>query len=188
MNDVIRTIKERRSIRKYTEKQVSAVDVDTIVDAGIYAPSGGGNIEQDVNFTIIQNKELLDKINILSKEVAKQSDMGWLKELGNNENFHCLYNAPTLIIISYNENSPSAVYDCSAVTENMLLAAESIGLGTCWLYFPLQAFEGDRKDELLKELHIPNGFKPITSVIIGYRENEKPKTPERKIKNIFYAR
>jgi nitroreductase len=70
----------------------------------------------------------------------------------------------------------------------MLLASESVGLGSCWLYFPLQAFDGDKKDELLKELKIPNGFKPFTSMIVGYKENDKFDTPERKINNIFYVK
>jgi nitroreductase len=70
----------------------------------------------------------------------------------------------------------------------MLLASESIGLGACWLYFPLQAFDGDKKDELLNELKIPNGFKPFTSMIVGYKENNEINIPEREIKNIFYIK
>jgi nitroreductase len=108
--------------------------------------------------------------------------------LGNNEDFNCLYNAPALIIISNKENYPCAVYDCSAVTQNILLSAESIGLGSCWLYFPLQAFDYDKTGELLEELKIPQGYKPITSVIIGYKENNNIEIPERKIRNISYIK
>jgi nitroreductase len=187
-NEVIKNIKERRSIRNYTEKQIPDNDLNTIIEAGIYAPNGGGDIENDIYFTIVQNKNVLNKLNSLAKEAAKQTDMEWLKELGNNKDFNCLYNAPTLIIISYKENSPCGIYDCSAVTQNMLLAAESLGLGSCWLYFPLQAFEKDRNGELLKELKIPQKYKPITSMIIGYKENNETNIPKRKTENIFYIK
>jgi nitroreductase len=70
----------------------------------------------------------------------------------------------------------------------MLIAAESIGLGSCWLYFPLQAFDNDKNGELMEELKIPQGFKPITSMIIGYNENNEINIPEKKTKNIFYVK
>jgi nitroreductase len=70
----------------------------------------------------------------------------------------------------------------------MLLAAESIGLGSCWLYFPLQAFDNDKNGELIKELKISQGFKPITSMVLGYKENDEINIPERKTKNIYYIK
>jgi nitroreductase len=187
-NETIKIIKQRRSTRQFLEKQVSENDLNTLIQTGLYAPHGGGDIEQDIYFTIIQNKNILDKLNLLAKGAAKQSEMEWLKDLGNNGDFNCLYNAPALIIISNKENSPCAVYDCSAVTQNILLTAESIGLGSCWLYFPLQAFDYDKNDELLKELKIPQGYKPITSIIIGHKGNNIIEIPERKVKNIYYIK
>jgi hypothetical protein len=61
-------------------------------------------------------------------------------------------------------------------------------MGSCWLYFPLQAFQTKRGDELLKELKIPKEYKPITSVIIGYKENSETSIPKRKTKNITYIK
>jgi nitroreductase len=183
-NETIKIIKQRRSTRNYRDKPVTDNDLNIIIEAGLYAPNGGGNIEQDIYFTIVQNRDMLDEINRLAKEFAKRSEMPWLQELGNNENFNCLYNAQTLIIISYKKDSVCAVYDCSAVTQNILLASESLGLGSCWLYFPLQAFETKCGDELLKELKIPKEYKPITSVIIGYKETSEISIPKRKTENI----
>jgi nitroreductase len=185
-NGTIKIIKQRRSVRNYSEKQISEDTLNLIIEAGIYAPNGGGNIEKDIFFTVIQNKEVLNKINLLAKEFAQKSKMEWLKELGNNNDFNCLYNAPSLIIVSYKKESVCAVYDCSAATQNMLLAAESLGLGTCWLYFPLQAFEYQNGNELLAEIKIPEGYKPITSMIIGYKENNETNIIKRKTKNIIY--
>jgi nitroreductase len=183
-NETLKIIKQRRSVRSYTEKQVSESDIATILDAGLYAPNGGGNIGEDVFFTIIQDKELLQKINFLSKEAAKKSPLAWLRDLGRNEQYDSLYNAPVLIIVSYTENAPSAVFDCSAITQNMLLAAESLGLGSCWLYFPLQAFEHDKNGALAKELQIPDDYKPVTSLILGYKTDSAIVVPERKTDHI----
>jgi nitroreductase len=187
-NEVIKNIKQRRSIRQYLEKQISEYDLNTIINAGLYAPNGGTNFEEDICFTIIQNMDILNKINVLAKEAAKKSSLKWLKELGHNENFNCFYNSQTYIIISVKGQSESTAYDCSALTQNMLLAAESIGLGSCWLYFPLQAFDNDKNGELFKELKIAQGFKPITSLVVGYKENNEINIPERKPKNIYYIK
>jgi nitroreductase len=187
-NETIKIIKQRRSIRNYKNKQISDKDLDIIIETGLYAPNGGGNIENDIYFTIIQNEKMLNKINLLAKEFAKQSEMPWLKELGNNENYNCLYNAQTLMIISYKKDSVCAVYDCSAATQNILLASESVGLGSCWLYFPLQAFETKYGEELLQELKIPKEYKPITSIIIGYKKNDEENIPKKETKNIVYIK
>jgi nitroreductase len=185
-NETIKTIKQRRSVRDYGEEQVSGGDLDIILEAGLYAPSGGGNIEEDIYFTIIRNTETLNTINILAKEFAKQSELSWIKELGEDENFNCLYNANTLIVISYKKDSVCAAYDCSAATQNMLLAAEALGLGGCWLFFPLQAFETKRGEALLAELKIPRDYKPITSMLLGHKKNGPTAIPERKTNNIVY--
>jgi nitroreductase len=179
-------IKQRRSIRNYHDRQVAEDALRVIIEAGLYAPNGGGNIEKDIFFTVIQNRDILAKINVLAKEYAKKSEMGWLRDLGNNKDFHCLYNAPVLIVVSYRTESVCAVYDCSAATQNMLLAAESLGLGSCWLYFPLQAFEYDNGDALLQEVKIPEGYKPVTSLIIGYAEDGEKNIITRKTENILY--
>ncbi|MDR0639041.1 MAG: nitroreductase family protein [Spirochaetaceae bacterium] len=187
-NETIKIIKQRRSVRQFSDRRITENDLNTIINAGLYAPHGETNFEEDIYFTIIQNQSVLNKINLLAKETAKQSSLEWLRELGNNENFNCLYNAPTYIIVSVKKQSKSAVYDCSALTQNMLLAVESIGLGSCWLYFPLQAFDNDNNLGLIKELKIPQGFKPITSMIIGYKDNNEVNIPERKTKNICYIK
>jgi nitroreductase len=70
----------------------------------------------------------------------------------------------------------------------MLLAIESMGLGGCWLYFPLMAFNLEQDKKLSTELNIPKGFKPYTSIIVGYRENDKINIPKRITDKIFYIK
>jgi nitroreductase len=183
-NETLRTIRQRRSIRNYKKKQISDNVLKTIIEAGIYAPHGSGQLEEFIHFAVIQNKNILDQINKLAIKFAKQTE--WFKDV--DEHWNCLYDAPTLIIVSYNENWTQPETDCAAVTQNMLLAAESIGLGGCWLYFPLQAFNTEDGTELKNELKVPEGHKPVTSIILGYKENAEINIPERTVKNIDYIR
>jgi nitroreductase len=156
------------------------------LEAGLYAPNAGG---QAWHFTVIQNKELLDRLNIAAKEAAKQHDLEHLKELGNNEKFNCLYSAPTLVIVSGNEKSPIPLdADCAAATQNLLLDAESIGLGSCWIFFVLLAFYSPQGPELRKELKIPEGYKPYDSVVLGYKKDTVIQVLDRKPNLITYIR
>jgi nitroreductase len=177
-NDIIQIIKQRRSIRHYKNEQIKQEELETIIDAAFYAPFGGGDT-QDIHFTIIQNKNILDDLNETAKKAAKMSELDWFKELGSNENFNCLYNAQTLIILSCNKNSMCPEVDASMAVQNMLLAAESIGAASCCLYFPLLVFDLEPKDTLLKKLNIPEAYKPIFSLIVGYKEKDEEKIPEK---------
>ncbi|MDR1836223.1 MAG: nitroreductase family protein [Treponema sp.] len=177
-NETLRTIKQRKSIRDYKNKQISDDELKVILEAGIYAPNGSGQLEDYIHFAVIKNKNVLNKINNFAKEFAKQSEMEWLKNYGNEPNFNCLYN----------EDWIQPEIDCAAATQNILLAAESIGLGGCWLFFPLQAFYSEHGKKLLNELKIPDGYRPITSMIIGYKADEKINIPQREIKNISYIK
>ena len=137
---------------------------------------------------MIQNRELLGRLNLAAKEAARQL-VGPLSDLGNDVNFNCLYGAPTLIIVSGNEKAPMPLdADCAAATENLLLAAESIGLGSCWIYFVLLAFSSPQGSELRKELKIPDGYRPYSSAVFGYKENVVVDVPARKPNLITYIR
>ena len=115
--------------------------------------------------------------------------MEQLRALGNNEQFDCLYGAPTLIIVSGNEQAPMPLdADCAAATQNLLLAAESIGLGSCWIFFVLLAFNSSQGPELRKALKIPEGYKPYDSAVFGYKRDAVVNVPDRKPNLITYIR
>lgn len=186
INETLKIIKQRRSIRSFKDEQIKEEELQAVLEAGLYAPNAG---DQAWHFTVIQNKELLDKLNIAAKEAAKQHDFEHLKELGNNKKFNCLYGAPTLIIVSGNERAPIPLdADCAAATQNLLLAAESIGLGSCWIFFVLLAFYSPQGLELRQELKIPEGYKPYDSAVIGYKKDTVVYVPDRKPNLITYIR
>ena len=127
------------------------------------------------HFKVIQNRELLAWLNCEAKEIVKQYKP--LKELANNEGFNIFYGAPTVILVSGKEGAIAIESDCAAATQNMLLAAESIGLGSCWIGFVLVAFNNSKAKEYLKKLGIPEGYKPYASVAL-YKNTESPKHPQ----------
>ena len=185
-NETLKIIKQRRSIRNFKAEQITEDELQAVLEAGLYAPNAG---DQAWHFTVVQNKELLDRLNLTAKEAAKQMDMEHLAELGKDERFNCLYGALTLIIVSGNEQAPIPLdADCAAATENLLLAAESIGLGSCWIFFVLLAFYSRKGSALRKELKIPEGYKPYYSAVFGYKKAAEVVVPDRKSNLITYIR
>ncbi|WP_195268513.1 nitroreductase family protein [Eubacterium sp. 1001713B170207_170306_E7] len=164
-NETLQTILKRRSIRSYLADPVDEETLKDILEAGMYAPNAGG---QSWHFTVIQNKKMLNRMSKLAKETARQLG-GHLADLGNDPDFNCLYGAPALIVVSSSEENVGLDYDCSAAMENMLLAAESLEIGSCWIYFVLLAFFSQEGVLLKKELKIPEGYKPSTAAVFGHK-------------------
>ncbi|HYF84746.1 MAG TPA: nitroreductase family protein [Clostridia bacterium] len=185
VNETLKIIKQRRSIRSFKEKQIKKEELQAVLEAGLYAPNAG---DQAWHFTVIQNKELMGRLNLAAKEAAKQLDIEGLSEIANNESYNCFYGAPTLILVSGKEQAIPLEADCAAATQNLLLAAESIGLGSCWIYFVMFAFNSPQGPELRKELKIPKGYKPYYSAVLGYKEDAVANAPDRKPNLITYIR
>ncbi|HEX2947774.1 MAG TPA: nitroreductase family protein [Clostridia bacterium] len=183
-NETLKVIKQRRSIRSFKAEQIREDELQTVMEAGLYAPNAGG---QAWHFTAVQNTELLERLNLAAKEVARQSELEHFRALGSDTDFHCLYNAPTLVVVSGDGRVPIPLdADCAAATQNLLLAAESIGLGSCWIYFVMLAFESPQGAEFRKELKIPDGYKPYYAAVIGYKREDDIDVPERKPDLITY--
>jgi nitroreductase len=185
INETLKIIQQRRSIRSFQEGQIKEEELQAILEAGYCAPYAWNNSR---HFTIVQDKLMLEKLNLAAKEAASLMDMAHLKALGNNEKYNCLYGAPTLIIISGDENAPIPLNeDCAAATQNLLLAAESIGLGSCWSFFVTMAFFSSKGSELRKIL-IPEGYKPYDAAVFGYKKAGPTKVREMKFNSITYIK
>lgn len=181
MNQVMETIKNRRSVRKFKKEQIKDSELEAILEAAIYAPTALN--EQPWHFTVIQNKELIDEINTVSKKTLAENPDS-MKNLPeslinamSNPKYNILYEAPTLIVVSGNKNAHAAIVDCSAAIQNMLLAAESMNIGSVWLGLVRPYFT----TENVKKLNIPENFEPFYGIAFGYKLIEKSKpAPERK--------
>lgn len=195
---MLEIIKNRRSIRKYLLKQIKDADLSAILEAATYAPSGHNS--QPWHFTVIQNKELLNSISNKAKQVMTASALDKPQRLGSSETYHLFHNAPTVIIVSGNTEAKSPLElpdhefrsytplaDCAAAIENMLLTAESIGVGSCWIglvnYFFTLCDEIDK-------LGIPTQYQPLFAVCLGYKNPDLvgAVVAERKADCINYIR
>lgn len=183
MNEVIENIKKRRSIRKYLPEQIKEAELNEIIEAGMYAPSAHN--DQSWHFTVIQNKELIDLISVKTKESMANSEVEWISKMGKNEKLHVFYNAPTVIIVSGRDGAYSPLIDCSAATQNMILTAESLNIGSCWN--GLVRFFFGQKEEMGK-LNIPEGYTPFYAVSFGYKQVTPSRALERKKDVVSYIK
>jgi nitroreductase len=179
MNEILETIKTRRSVRKYQDKQIKDEELEKILESAIYAPNGANT--QSWHFTVIQNKELINQINEGAKEVMKKMDIPWIANMGKSEDLNIFHHAPTAIIVSANKESPTPTEDASAATQNMLLAAESMDIGSCWIGFAKFYFINPENMEKFK---IPEGYEVQSGVALGYKAGENLKAPTRN-RNVF---
>ncbi len=182
-NEVLHVIHKRRSIRAFTPEQIGGEELKAIVEAGQYAPNGGG---EAWHFTVVQKSEILERLNLLAKQYAAASGLPWLEDLGRDENFHSTYHAPTVILVSGDEQGICSESDTAAATQNILLAAESLDIASCWGYFVTQAFMTDEGKAMRKELKIPEGYRVYTSVMLGYNAGEALPAPQRKPDTVTY--
>lgn len=139
MQDIITTIKHRRSIRKFKEEQLPKELLLTIIEAGQFAPSGGNN--QSTHMIVIQNKEILQKLKTLVEYEFSQMEIedNMYESIKNSirasikGGYEFFYKAPTLIIVANKKGYGNAMADSACVLENMMLAATGLDVGSCWI-------------------------------------------------------
>ncbi len=173
MNDVIKAMIERRSIRKFKSDMIPKADIDEIIKAGLYAASGKN--QQAVITIAVTNKELRDKLSDANRKIG-----GWA------EGFDPFYNAPVVLIVLADKNWPTGIYDGSLVMGNMMLAAYTLGIGSCWIHRAKQEFETDEYKKLLADLGINGDYEGIGHCVIGYPDCELPEPLARKDGRVFY--
>lgn len=183
MNVVLENIKSRRSVRKYLPEQIKDEELEILLESAIYAPTGHN--DQPWHFTVIQNKELIDEMSAECKRIMSDLPIEWIANMGKAEHLHIFYNAPTIIVVSGKEDATSPLPDCCAAIQNMLLAAESIDIGSCWIGLARFFFENE---ENIKRLGIPEGYKPHYAVTLGYNGSSNNKAPERKRDVVNYIK
>lgn len=174
MNDVIKTMKERRSIRKFTSEMPKKEDLKLIVEAGLYAANGMG--KQGPIIIAVTYKELRDRLSDVNRQIA-----------GGQEGFDPFYNAPAILIVLAPKDIPTYVYDGSLVMGNMLTAAFSLGLGSIWIHRAKQEFEMPEYQQLLKDLGIEGEWEGIGHCAVGYIDGGIPEAPARKEGREFWV-
>lgn len=165
MNEVLSAIHARRSTREFTSQQISRADLETILEAGQWAPTGMG--KQLWHFSAIHNA---DKCLTLARAVAEADNRG------PNYNF---YGAPCHIIVSYQRDEIHAFPDGAAAIQTMLLAAQSLGIATCWINQLRPLTDDPTIRPLLTEYGIPQNHIVIGSIALGYAETPTNPAPRK---------
>ena len=174
MNEIIKAIKERRSIRKFKPDMPPKADIEQIVEAGLYAANGMG--KQAVVTIAVTNQEIRDRIAETNRKIG-----GW------KEGFDPFYGAPVILIVLAEKNWANRVYDGSLVMGNMMLAAHSLGLGSIWIHRAKEEFEQSEWKKLLSDIGVSGEWEGIGHCAVGYIEGEVPQAARRKEGRVFWV-
>lgn len=152
-NSVLTLIKTRRSVRSYKADPVPADLLDAVLEAGTYAPTGGGR--QSPTIVAITDPKYRQRIAELNAQV-----MG-----GSTDPY---YGAPVVVLVLANGASNTFVEDGSCVLENIMLAAHALGLGTVWVHREREIFDSEGGKALLREWNLPESLRGVGAVALGY--------------------
>lgn len=171
-NAVLTAIKERRSIRKYKKEPIREEQLQAILEAATYAPTGQGM--QSPVMVAVTNPENVRELSRLNARV-----MGT-----DNDPF---YGAPAVVVVLADAERSTCVEDGSLVMGTLMLAAHSVGVDSCWIHRAREVFESPEGKELLKKWGLSEKYIGIGNCILGYRDCEYPKAKERKKDYILYV-
>ena len=172
MNEVLQTIKDRKSVKKFKDTPVPKELIERIVEAGLYAPSGLN--KQAPIIIAVTDKSTRDEFSRLNA--------------GSDPFFRSdpFYGAPCVIVVLADKSAHTYLYDGSLTMGNMLLAAHSLGLGACWIHRAKETFEQPEGKALLKKLGIEGEYEGIGNCIVGYMDGAYPAEKPRKENRVYY--
>ena len=171
MNEAMKVLYDRRSIRRYKNEQISREEMDAVIRAGVCAASGKNG--QSAIIIAVQDKETRDLLSRLNAAVlGVKSDP--------------FYGAPTVLIVLADAKSPYAVQDGSLVLGNLMNAAKAIGLGSCWINRAKEVFDSEEGKALLKKWSVEGEWIGIGNCILGYPD-EDPAMKPRKENFVYYV-
>ncbi|MDY5237046.1 MAG: nitroreductase [Bacteroides helcogenes] len=171
-NETLEVLKTRRAIRAYQDKMPERTLVEKIIEAGSYAPTGMGR--QSPIIVAVTNKQVRDKLSKLNADAMGTSSDPF-------------YNAPVVLVVLADKQCPTYLYDGSLVMGNLMNAAHSVGLGSCWIHRAKEVFETSEGKSLLKEWGIEGNYEGIGNCVIGYSAQENPLPRKRKENYVYYV-
>ena len=170
MNETLITLKNRCSVKNYTDRQVPDEVLDAILEAGLYAPSGLNN--QKVYMVAVRDRQTRDLLAQLNTQIrGVPSDT--------------FYGAPCVIVVLADPEHGTWVEDGSLVMGNLLNAATALGVDSCWIHRARETFDLPEGKALLRAWGLPEHLRGVGNCILGYSDKEptrKPRQPGRIIK------
>ena len=171
MNTVLQAIKDRKSVKKFKDTPVPQAMIEQIVEAGLCAPSGlNKQAPIVIAVTEKETRDLLSRLNA-STDPFFRSDP--------------FYGAPCVLVVLADKSASTYLYDGSLTMGNMLLAAQSLGLGACWIHRAKETFESPEGKAILQRLGVQGDYEGIGNCVIGYPDMQ-PQAKPRKENRAFY--
>lgn len=191
MMELFELMKHRRAIRRFEAKQIEEEALQQILEAGLYAPSAGGR--QGVIFAVCQEQEVNRRLGKIKRANSKPrmatGDSYVSREqpsIADDPNLtNAFYDAPTVITMFAPKNFLFAAEDCAVAAENMMLAADALGIGSCYIGQGWTAFAAPYGQEILKKWDIRTDYYAVMQLLLGYpREGDnhpaaKPRNNDR---------
>lgn len=165
MNETLKTLMERRSVRSYKEEQVPENILQQILEAGEYAPSGMGM--QSAVMVVVRDKDTINQISRMNAAV-----------MGNDGD--PFYGAPTVVIVFGDSTRGTYVEDGSLVMGNLMNAAASLGVDSCWIHRAKEVFLSEEGKTLMKKWGLGEEYVGIGNCILGYSNEPHPQAKARK--------
>ena len=162
MNETMNTLINRRSVRSYKKEQITKEELDAVITAGLWAPTGMNR--QHTKLVAVTDAELVQKLSKMNAAV-----------MGTDTD--PFYGAPCVVIVFGNSAVYTYVEDGSLAMGNMMNAAHAVGLGSCWIHRAREMFESDEGKELMKEWGIPEKYKGVGNCILGYTDTPPADRP-----------
>ncbi len=160
MNEVLRCLETRRSVRGYRPDAMPSEElISQVVEAGMYAPTGRG--AQSPVIVAVTNKAVRDRLSEMNAEVLGASADPF-------------YGAPVVLIVLADKSRPTYLYDGSLVMGNLMNAAHAVGLGSCWIHRAKEVFASAEGKALLKEWGIDGDYEGIGHCVLGYPVEGQP--------------
>lgn len=185
MNEVMQTIIRRRSCRKFSGEAPAREQLELILEAGRWAPTGGNS--QSVHFLVIQDHKARSELR--TRVQSAFARMEWRDDLYSSLK-HSIkqsrmgiydydYHAPVLIVVANQKGCPNAMADSACALENMMLAADSVGVGSCWINQLHWLDENENIRVYLETLGLAPDETISGALALGIREGEAPNPPKR---------
>jgi nitroreductase len=178
-------IKERHSIRKYTDEQINRADLEKILEAGNFAPNAGGG--QRSMMVAIHNKELathVGRMNLAKFDRSRLAGSFVSKEqpstIDDPSIRNGFYDAPTVVAIFAQSNFMFNTADAFCMAENMILQATELGIASCIISRGHETFDSEEGQRLMNEWGVPENYSCQCFVILGYIDGEQPQSKPRK--------
>ena len=185
MADIMDVIKSRRSIRKYLDKPISKEVIDRLIEAAKWAPSGMN--EQPWGFIVVQNKALIKELSDRAIPYIKGMIEGNPKYIRYKKrmkvkDFSIFYYAPCVVMVIGSADAFAYQNDCAMAAQNIMLAASSMGIGSCWVGM-MNVLNEDKW--FREKFQVPDNYRVVAPLALGYFENKNIPIIERRPSEII---